>query len=440
MESPSYSKQGDLYISPCNFSEPLFPLHQSPHDWRSCNDAYTYSWSKDFKKEVIALSSRDSAKMINSMGFCPQNRCQLYNLTATGVDGMSPEGLCYTKVENGGLSYGACAFHNGVFNAGVLIGYYYKTQPTPKPIYKKSRIVLGNKRGKLGGTDESIGSFINANEIYPGLIGTQCSLASRPTGFHNTVDEVKRMIIENNITFWVQLAPSGLENFFADGVYTPGTANCGVFPLEFFNNSISGYSQGVSNFRVINHDPSLPYVEMAYTITAYTSTQDNGRVSTIFEDMSINRHIRSTERILKHDHDPTTSRKFRIKSANSALIAESDVSPIEIEEYVDDNYVDLVGDDVIEGGGGGVTDELDSYDLLKQESVTLEEIPLTWKKVTVNVKHFWYHKWKDFRVPPPEDEAVSAVQYRVLLCNAVLFSAVLYCVVYCSAVQCSAPL
>jgi protein tyrosine phosphatase len=156
--------------------------------------------------------------------------------------------------------------------------------------------------------------------------------------------------------------------------------------------------------------------------------------------MSINRHIRSTERILKHDHDPTTSRKFRIKSANSALIAESDVSPIEIEEYVDDNYVDLVGDDVIEGGGGGVTDELDSYDLLKQESVTLEEIPLTWKKVTVNVKHFWYHKWKDFRVPPPEDEAVSAVQYRVLLCSAVLFSAVLYCVVYCSAVQCSAPL
>jgi hypothetical protein len=347
--------------------------------------------------------------MINSMGFCPQNRCQLYNLTATGVDGMSPEGLCYTKVENGGLSYGACAFHNGVFNAGVLIGFYNKTQPTPKPIYKKSRIVLGNKRGKLGGTDESMDSFINANEVYPGLIGTQCSLASRPAGFHNTVDEVKRMIIENNITFWVQLAPSGLENFFVDGVYTPGTANCGVFPLEFFNNSNSYYGQGVSNFKVINHNPSLPYVEMAYTITAYTSTHDNGRVSTTFEDMSINRHIRSTEHILKDDLDSTSSRKFRIKSANSALITESDVTPIVVEDVLR-----IVGDDVIEGGGrgggGGVTTELDSNDLLKLESVTLEEIPLTWKKVTVNVKHFWYHKWKDFRVPPPEDEPVSAVQ------------------------------
>ena len=401
MESPSYSKQGDLFISPCNFSEPLFPLHQSPHDWKSCHDAYSYSWTKDFKKEVIALSSRDSAKMINSMGFCPQNRCQLYNLTATGIDGMSPEGLCYTKVENGGLSYGACAFHNGVFNAGVLIGYYNKTQHTPKPIYKKSRIVLGNKRGKLAGSDESIESFINANEIYPGLIGTQCSLASRPAGFQNTVDDVKRMIVENNITLWVQLAPSGLENFYVNDIYTPGTANCGVFPLEFFNNSSSGYGQGVSNFRVLNHNPSLPYVEMAYTITAYTSTQDNGRVSTTFEDMSINRHIRSTEHMLKCDLDPTHARNFRTKSA---LISESDLPPIKADEIMEDG-LNMVGDDVIEGGG--VTAELDSNDLLQLESVTLEEIPLTWKKVTVNVKHFWYHKWKDFRVPPPEDEPVS---------------------------------
>lgn len=357
------------------------------------------------------MSPRDSAKLINSMGFCPQNRCQLYNLTTSGVDGMSPEGLCYTKVENGGLSYGACAFQNGVFNAGVLIGCYNKTQPTPKPIYKKSRIVLGYKRGVIGGSDESVESFINANEIYPGLIGTQCPLSSRPAGFHNTVDEVKRMIIENNITFWIQLAPSGLENFFADGVYTPGTSNCGVFPLEFFNNSNSGQSQGVSNFRVINHNPNLSYVEMAYTITAYTSTRDNGRVSTTFDDMSINRHIRSTEHTLKHDLDPSTPEKIRMKPANSALTSESDVMRIEIENAVGYSP-NTVGDDVTEGGG--VTTELDSNDLLQLESVTLEEIAVTWKKVTVNVKHLWYHKWKDFRVPPPEDEPVSAEQCRTV--------------------------
>lgn len=404
MESPSYSKQGDLFISPCNYSEPLFPRHQSPHDWRSCNDAYTYSWTKDFKKEIIALSSIDSTKMINSMGFCPQNRCQLYNLSSTGIDGMSPEGLCYTKVENGGLSYGACAFHRGVFNSGVLIGYYNKTQLTPKPIYKKSRVVLGNKRGELAGTDESIESFINANEIYPGLISTQCSLASRPAGFQNTVNDVKRMIIENNITLWIQLAPSGLENFYANGVHTPGTANCGVFPLEFFHNPNSGYSQGVSNFEVIKHNTDDPYVEMAYTITAYTSVQDNGRVSTTFDDMSINRHVRSTEHISPNDLDPASSTHFETDSVETEVNFKLNDKSVHKEEFNEDS-LKIVGDNVIEKEG--VTAELDSEDLLiKLESVTLEEIPLIWKKVSVNVRHFWYHKWRDFRVPPPEDELV----------------------------------
>lgn len=401
MESPSYSKQGDLFISPCNFSEVLFPLHHSPHDWKSCNDAYTYSWTKDFKKELTALSSLDSTKMINSMGFCPQNRCQLFNLSSTGIDGMSPEGLCYTKVENGGLSYGACAFHRGIFNSGVLLGYYNKTQPTPKPIYKKSRIVLGNKRGILAGADDSAENFINANQIYPGLIGTQCPLASRPSGFHNTVDDVKRMIVENNITLWIQLAPSGLENFFVNGSYTPGDANCGVFPLEFFSNSSSLYSKGVTKFKVVEFNTSDPYVEMTYTITAYSSVQKDGKIETTFDDMSINRSLRSAKHSVLCASNSSDESQLPTAATDDEIDPGfySEVGPIFLDELVE---VPLL-----------ITDEESSNGKVlispKLNKITFEEIPFTWKKIVVTVKHVWYHKWKDFRTPPTEDQQVGNV-------------------------------
>ena len=43
---------------------------------------------------------------------------------------------------------------------GKLIGYYNKSQPTPKPIYKKGRIVLGGMQD-----DDSYDAFISANEV-----------------------------------------------------------------------------------------------------------------------------------------------------------------------------------------------------------------------------------------------------------------------------------
>lgn len=407
MESPSYSKQGDLFISPCNFSEALFPVHRSPYDWRSCNDAYTYSWTKDFKKELTALSSLDLVKMINSMGFCPQNRCQLFNLSSTGADGMSPEGLCYTKVENGGLSYGACAFHGGLFNSGVLLGYYYKIQPTPKPIYKKSRIVLGNKRGVVSSADDSTDNFINANQIYPGLIGTQCPLASRPSGFNNTVDDVKRMIVENNITLWVQLAPGGLENFFANGTYIPGDANCGVFALEFFSDSSSLYSKGVSEFKIAEVNPSNPYVEMTYTVTAYSSLKKDGTTETTFEDMSINRSLRSAKHSTLIDGNSPDDSPLPTVATDDEINPGffSEIGPILLDDLVE---VPLLVTDKESNNAQSILSP-------KLNKITFEEIPLTWKKVTVNVKHVWYHKWKDFRTPPPEDQQVANIsQYLAL--------------------------
>ena len=75
----------------------------------------------------------------------------------------------------------------------------------------------------------------------------------------------------------------------------------------------------------------------------------------------------------------------------------SEIGPILLDELVE---VPLL-----------ITDEesSDAQSLLppKFNKITFEEIPLTWKKITVNVKHVWYHKWKDFRTPPPEDQQVE---------------------------------
>jgi len=288
------SKLGDIYVQQCDFNAPLYPADVAPSDWKSCDDAYKFTWTNDFKGELAGLDALSKTKLVNSMGFCPQNRCQLYNVSNGGSDGMCPAGLCYTKVENGGPSFGACCYApGGLFNSGTLIGYYNKSQPSPKPIYKRSRVVLGqpSRRGGTGGADstgaaaaaaaavaaaapfdESYATFINANEVYPGLIATQCPLAGRPAGYAATVGDVKRMIVENNVAMWVQLAPDGADKYLsllrgtatgtgtatgaAGGTdqlkYTPGTGSCGVFPLEFFmGTGNTSYLAGVSDFKVV---------------------------------------------------------------------------------------------------------------------------------------------------------------------------------------------
>ena len=181
-------------------THPVGNYYPSPHEWiwKSCEDAYTVTWKLDEKREVVGLRVRLKQMLEISMGFCPHLRCQLSNVTNPKEDGLCPQNLCYTKLENGASSFGACCFTDGTFNSGQLIGYYNKTQHAAKPIYKKSRVVLG---GEIGGSDESYASFINANVVHPGIIATQCPMA-------NTLLDVAQMIKEQNISLWIQLSPT----------------------------------------------------------------------------------------------------------------------------------------------------------------------------------------------------------------------------------------
>lgn len=93
--------------------------------------------------------------------------------------------------------------------AGDLIGYYLKTQPVPKPIYRHSRIVLEVDDKTL--PSEAFERFINANKVYPHIITTQCPLLEYPAGFANTLVDTMHMVAQNNVSHWIQLG-TGLAN------------------------------------------------------------------------------------------------------------------------------------------------------------------------------------------------------------------------------------
>ena len=156
----SFTKPNGIYIPKCPaYGTPLFSSSQSPENWPSCKDAYDYTWKNDPDNEILGLSETNRLKLAHSMGFCPHLRCQLGNLSSP-IDarrGHCSKGLCYTKLENGSPSFGACCFVNGSFDSGDLIGFY-----------------------------------------DPQIVATQCPM-------RRTLADVKNLIRQERISLWIQL-------------------------------------------------------------------------------------------------------------------------------------------------------------------------------------------------------------------------------------------
>lgn len=315
VKTKSAVKFGEIYVKDCYYEKyglkstdtRLFPLTESPYLWPGCDDAYYYTWTEDPTRRITWLNQENKEKLARSAGFCPHRRCQLDDLQSSSNGKCSP-GLCYTKLEKGRPSFGTCCFINGTFNGRDLIGYESKLQPTAKPIYKRNRIVLGSDN-----TDESKDSFINANLIHKQIIASQCPLTYSSNRYDSTINDLKRMIIENHVSYWISLAPhltkeeerekndfSMFQKLFSGTMEDINNRYCLVFPLMFLQyNETKGIStppssysfssksnssndmikitrfidsnlQGISNFEIekMKHMP-LPYVNMSYTVSAY---------------------------------------------------------------------------------------------------------------------------------------------------------------------------
>lgn len=192
----SFEKRGSgLIVNDCSFRAQAWN-----HPIISCHDAYESTWMLDLGNDIRSLSLHNKKLLAYSMGFCPHLRCQLGNVTASR-NGECPTGHCFTKLENGMRSFGACCFHNDTFDSGDLIGVASRSQPTAKPIYKHSRVILQDKQ------DE----FINANEIYPGLIVTQCPMQNSGELLEKMLTQLHNMT-SSTATMWMQLAPPDMLN------------------------------------------------------------------------------------------------------------------------------------------------------------------------------------------------------------------------------------
>jgi protein tyrosine phosphatase len=259
---PSFSKAGGIYLRRCSNNSVLFPLHEDPIRWLSCGDAYEHTWIEDPDKHLPTLSTVNKLKMAKSMGFCPHRRCQLTNISNADAEGHCPSGLCYTKLENGSPSYGACCFIKGKFNHGNIIGFYEKCQATAKPIYKHSRIVL-RSRATSHLPEDSFERFINANRVHENLIATQCPMLA-------TLRDIEQMIIQENISFWIQISS---ENQFS--VNSPNK-DCLLLPDAFQEvlnipleiNSVPSSSMSdsfrITRFRFLSPRPSHEITHVWY--------------------------------------------------------------------------------------------------------------------------------------------------------------------------------
>ena len=144
-----------------------------------------------------------------------------------------------------------------------------------------------------GATDFSATSFVNANEIHPFLLAAQCPLAAVLNSLSGAEDgtptdtfilDTLRMIIERNVTKWLQLAPQCPEgedplSAGARPLGQPGSlaGSCAVLPLLLFGGAgeTAAYARArsyLSDFELHGRGQA-PMVNVSYTVHAYTRTR-----------------------------------------------------------------------------------------------------------------------------------------------------------------------
>lgn len=407
----TFSKPGEIYLKPCEYQsgDALFPLNKHPLSWSSCHDAYTFTWLADIHQELSVLTALDHMKLAYSTGYCPQNRCQLGNVTIDDLHSHEncPRGLCYTKVEHGSFSFGACCYTEGAFGSGNLIGYYNKSRIIPKPIYAHSRVILQSQYSCYGTSknlpicnakhlsnpeqevmastkqpsspsqlNNSYVSFINANFIYPGIIATQCPISTgclpstsktaayRQLAQVDTTQDVLQMIIENNVKLWIQLSPDFISDIPADS-QSGSKSNEESFE-DFYVREVMHKQCGVLPFDYI----FSPLTQCLVVSSDRTDTDSDCTVA----DSNLRFDVRN---LLLQDFDPTTQSLSHLYNSEGSHAGGYLNMTYTVVENHHQNVDSCVHNDTL-------------HEQLSQQHT---------------VKHIWYYNWKDFQQPHDINDA-----------------------------------
>ena len=183
-------------MSVCDLSAKyqLFPP-ENVDSWAACESESTFVWG-EHSLQLSGLSDINRRKLDLSSGFCPHARCQVPQGPHESSSTPSSSSVCLPEAQG---ERGAC-FEDNAFVRGEIIAYMSKMRPGYRPIYKNShRVVLGT----AAPDDVREEVFINAAEIFPGLIASQCPLTESITN----AQDVMQLILERRVALWVQLAP-----------------------------------------------------------------------------------------------------------------------------------------------------------------------------------------------------------------------------------------
>ena len=174
--------------------------------WTPCYGKVVNTWQAAFP---------DVPDLWKSIGYCPEVRGQLDNCSYvySATAAQCPNGCCMMMAVNGvPKGNSACCFTDGVYSSTALVGFASKLRPMEKPIYRAGRIVLnadgGATRDEGASGPDDPAAFINANEVHPGLIATQCPLDGWPTAESDTLGSLKAMLAQEEVSVIVQLDPS----------------------------------------------------------------------------------------------------------------------------------------------------------------------------------------------------------------------------------------
>lgn len=113
-------------------------------------------------------------------------------------------------------------------------------------------------------------------------------MSGYPIGYENTLLDTQKMILENNISLWIQIAPFSSSGAFPSPPSSSTSKYCDVFPLKFFT-SIEKNTSNDNIFHGLYFDKNQnvkEYYNFSYTLTGYSSQLENGTYKTIITSPS----------------------------------------------------------------------------------------------------------------------------------------------------------
>mmetsp|Transcript_20374 Transcript_20374/g.34333 ORF Transcript_20374/g.34333 Transcript_20374/m.34333 type:complete len:349 (-) Transcript_20374:2013-3059(-) len=215
------------------------------------------------------------------------------------------------------------------------------------------------------------------------MIAAQCPMTSYPEGFANTIEDMKRMLIEQDVKIWVQLSPVSQRGELMTAMSDGSTKSfCEVFPLRYWSSAYPSvgnggkHREGVSNF-LSAHNQERGFFNLTYTLTAFVRrAQVGGRIiETVFDATKFMERLQSLGKVVELCSFLNLYRNYKDKRKES--------EDLNYAPHVDEREFDC-----------------DSFSCdASDKSCGSSESFAGWEMKVLDIEHLWFYKWNDFEIP-----------------------------------------